>query len=133
MIMGLYRSAPMETGFYNCIISGGLETELSIATRFVEEIKGEFANSYIRRKKEYTIDQFRSIRWSTVKDTIFKHPRYNDTTNVYFDFRPDSVSPARGIADPNIAKNFPKDLNGNSRLDDNAPDAGAYEWKPTKR
>ncbi len=133
MIMGLYRSAPMETGFYNCIIAGGLETELSIATRFVEQIKGEFANSYIRRKKEYTFEQFKSIRWSATKDTIFKHPSYNDTTNVYFDFRLDSVSPARGIADPNIAKNFPKDLNGNNRLDDSAPDAGAYEWKPTRK
>lgn len=133
MIMGLYRSAPMETGFYNCIISGGLETELSIATRFMEQIKAEFSNSYIRRKEKYTQDQFKSIRWSAEKDTIFKHPWYNDTTSVYFDFTPDSVSPVRGIADPNIAKNFPKDLNGNNRMDDNAPDAGAYEWKPTKR
>ena len=132
MIMGLYRSAPMETGFYNCIIAGGFETELSIATRFIEQIKGEFANSYIRRKNAYAYDQFKDIQWSAVKDTIFKHPWYNDTTNVYFDFTPDSVSPARGIADPNIAKNFPKDLNGNNRMEDNAPDAGAYEWKPTK-
>lgn len=133
MIMGLYRSAPMETGFYNCIISGGLETELSIATRFIEQIKAEFANSYIRRKTEYTLNQFKSIRWSTANDTIFKHPSYNDTTNVYFNFMPDSVSPVRGIADPTIASRFPLDLNGKNRLEDNAPDAGAYEWRSSKK
>lgn len=131
MIMNLYRSAPMNTEFRNCIISGGLDNEISIATRYIAQYKGTFVNSYIRRKEAYDLSQFKNIRWSTPKDTIFKHPFYNDTTNVYFNFTPDSVSPVRGMADPEIAKKFPLDLNGNNRLEDNAPDAGAYEWKPT--
>ena len=45
---------------------------------------------------------------------------------------PDSVSPARGLADLTIALQHPLDLNGNNRLKDGAPDAGAYEWEPAK-
>lgn len=132
MIMGLYRTAPMETKFQNCIISGGLETELSIASRFISQYKGVFSNSYIRRKVPYELSQFQNIRWYAVQDTVFKQARFDYEKKRYFDFTPDSVSPARGLADPEIAKHFPLDLNGNSRLEDNAPDAGAYEWKPTK-
>ncbi len=122
----------METKFQNCIISGGLETELSIASRFISQYKGVFSNSYIRRKVPYELSQFQNIRWYAVQDTVFKQARFDYEKKRYFDFTPDSVSPARGLADPEIAKHFPLDLNGNSRLEDNAPDAGAYEWKPTK-
>ena len=73
----------------------------------------------------------KKIRWSAKNDTVFKSIRYDYEKNTYFDFTPDSVSPARGLADPTIAAQFPVDLNGNKR-DDGAPDAGAYEWKPKK-
>ena len=131
MIMGLYRTAPMQTEFRNCIVAGGLETELSIVSRFLTQYKAVFSDSYIRRKEAYELSQFQNIRWYAQNDTIFKHPFYNDTTSVYFNFTPDSVSPVRGLADRTIAAQFPLDLNGVNRLEDNAPDAGAYEWKPT--
>ena len=131
MIMGLYRTAPMQTEFRNCIVAGGLETELSIVSRFLTQYKAVFSDSYIRRKEAYELSQFQNIRWYAQNDTIFKHPFYNDTTSVYFNFTPDSVSPVRGLADRTIAAQFPLDLNGANRLEDNAPDAGAYEWKPT--
>ena len=131
MIMGLYRTAPMQTEFRNCIVAGGLETELSIVSRFLTQYKAVFSDSYIRRKEAYELSQFQNIRWYAKHDTIFKHPFYNDTTSVYFNFTPDSVSPVRGLADRTIAAQFPLDLNGVNRLEDNAPDAGAYEWKRT--
>ena len=131
MIMGLYRTAPMQTEFRNCIVAGGLETELGIVSRFLTQYKAVFSDSYIRRKEAYELSQFQNIRWYAQNDTIFKHPFYNDTTSVYFNFTPDSVSPVRGLADRTIAAQFPLDLNGANRLEDNAPDAGAYEWKPT--
>jgi hypothetical protein len=40
----------------------------------------------------------------------------------------DSLSPAINSGLPAHATEFPLDLNGNSRLDDSAPDMGAYEW-----
>jgi hypothetical protein len=79
------------------------------------------------------LPQFSDIRWWEKSDTlVFKKTSYKYKEEGYFDFTLDSISPARGIAEPNIASQFPFDLNGNNRLEDNAPDAGAYEWKPTQ-
>jgi hypothetical protein len=49
-----------------------------------------------------------------------------------YDFKPDSVSPARNAADLAIAGRFPYDLNGVSRFQDEGPDIGAYEYVKTK-
>jgi len=134
MIMNLNRVAPMETVFRNCIISGSSENEFSLASRFMDQYKGTFDHCYIRTAKALTLPQFTNtnIRWYAKNDTVFKSIRYDLEKKTYFDFTPDSVSPARGLADKAIASQFPLDLNGNNRLEDNEPDAGAYEWKPTK-
>ncbi|MDO9154967.1 MAG: hypothetical protein Q7U47_14870 [Paludibacter sp.] len=134
MIMNLNRSARMETIFQNCIITGTLENELSIASRFTEQYKGTFTNCFIRKPKPVELAQFKEIRWFEKNDTIvFKQARYDYKKGTYFNFVPDSVSPARGLANTVISAEYPIDLNGNSRLEDNSPDAGAYEWKPTKK
>jgi hypothetical protein len=52
--------------------------------------------------------------------------------DAYFDFRLDSVSVARGIANKAIAEKYPLDLLGNDRIKDNSPDLGAYQWMPHK-
>lgn len=133
LIMNMNRSAPMETIFRNSIITGTLENEFSIATRFPDLYKGIFTNCYIRRKEPDKRVQFSNIRWYQPRDTVFKQSRYDYEKNLYFDFTPDSVSPARGLADISVAFSYPTDLKGNSRLGDNAPDAGAYEWIQTYR
>ena len=131
MIMALTRSAPMDPEFVNCVIAGGLENEFSIATRFLSEFKGSFSHSFIRRKTAYDLSQFSNIHWYQDADTIlFKQTTYDDRKNLYFNFMPDSVSSVRGLANAVVAAEFPVDLNGNNRLEDGAPDAGAYEWKP---
>ena len=76
---------------------------------------------------------FTNIIWYNPKDTIFKNTFYDLNKLEYYNFIPDSVSPARNIGNPDVAKLYPVDLNGNSRLTDNMPDAGAYEWIPTKK
>jgi len=129
--MDLYRNAPMEAEFTNCIIMGSLENELSIATRFVDKFRANFTNCYIRKKTIADSTKFNNVRWYADKDTVFKYPDYDYKINKYFNFMPDSISPARGIAKKSVAEQFPIDLNGNNRLEDNEPDAGAYEWKPT--
>ncbi len=132
LIMNMNRSARMQTVFKNSIITGTLENEFSIATRFPETYKGTFSNCYIRKTEPVEQSQFTNIRWYEYNDSVFKQIRYDYEKNLYFDFTPDSVSPARGIADISVAFSYPIDLNGNSRLRDNAPDAGAYEWVPTR-
>lgn len=132
MIMNINRIAPMETEFLNCIITGSSENEFSIATRFPELYKGKFHNCYIRKPKASDLTQFVGTRWFQKNDTIFKSERYDYIKNTYFNFALDSVSPARKIGDPTIAAELPLDLNGNSRILTNQPDAGAYQWQPTK-
>jgi len=132
MIMGLQRTAPMQTEFTNCIISGTIENEFAIASRYLKDYKGTFKNSYIKRKLKYEQSQFQDIRWYQFGDTIFKHSRFDYEKKKYFDFTPDSISPARNIADISVASEpeYILDLNGKSRFIDGQPDAGCYEWRP---
>jgi len=132
MIMNLNRVSPMETVFRNCVISGNEDNEFSLATKFIDQYKGIFDHCYIKKPDSIKLPQFTKIRWSERNDTLFKSIRYNLEDKTYFNFIPDSVSPLRGLADPNIAAKYKFDLNGNDRFNDGAPDAGAYEWKPTK-
>ncbi|HET7732888.1 MAG TPA: right-handed parallel beta-helix repeat-containing protein [Paludibacter sp.] len=132
MIMNLNRVAPMETVFRNCIISGSLENEFSLASKYLNLYKGTFDHCYIRKPKASDLPQFTNIRWYQKNDTVFKNINYNEIKGTYYNFTPDSVSPVRGLADPAIAAQYPLDLNGNNRLEDGKPDAGAYEWMPTK-
>jgi hypothetical protein len=70
---------------------------------------------------------------------VFKRTTYDEVKKLYYNFMLDSVSPARGLANPAIIYkpeylqyHLEKDLNGNYRMTDGYPDAGAYEWQPTK-
>jgi len=130
MIMELNRALPMAPVFKNCIISGSNENELTIASKFPDQFTGDFSNSYIRRSKAYNMNIFSSIRWYSYRDSVFEHNRYDAEKKRYFDFTPDSISPARGWADINLAGQYPEDLYGRSRFADGKPDAGAYEWYP---
>ncbi len=132
LIMNLSRNAPMQTVFRNCIVSGDTGNEFSLATRFIDQYKGVFDHCYIKKTDSLNLSQFTNIRWAQPKDTVFKSIRYDHEKGTYFDFRPDSISPVRGQADPSIASQFPFDLNGNNRMSDNKPDLGAYQWEPTK-
>lgn len=136
MIMNLNRVSPMESIFRNCIISGSIDNEFSLATRYPGQYKGTFDHCYIKKTDSLNLAQFTKIRWAERNDTVFKSTRYDLEKNTYFNFMPDSVSPARGIGnviDPIIVTKYHLDfdLNGNSRPANN-PDAGAYEWQPTK-
>lgn len=132
MLMELNRTAPMETVFKNCIIAGTNPNEMEILTRFDQRYHGEFTHSYIKKKQPDTLSSiFRHIVWSQPNDTIFKNTYFALREKKYYNFQLDSVSPARDIGSIEVAKQYPKDLHGNDRLQDGKPDAGAYEWQPT--
>jgi hypothetical protein len=61
---------------------------------------------------------------------INRNPDQTLRPEFIFDYRPDSVSPARNAADPFISAQLPADINGISRFTDDKPDIGAYEWVP---
>jgi hypothetical protein len=53
-------------------------------------------------------------------------PFYDQNKYIYM---PDSLSPARNAGLPAYAKRIPYDIENISRLDDSAPDIGAYEYQ----
>ena len=133
MLMDLNRSLNTRTVFQNSVIAGTRANELTIATRYPRQFRAYFVNSYIRKNQSDSLaGNFINVRVFQFGDTIFKNARNNFLENLYFDFRPDSISPLRGLADPDIAAEFPIDLKGRNRLTDGKPDAGAYEWFPVK-
>lgn len=131
IIYDLTHEARMEPVFKNCVISGSVANEFSLLTNFTEQFNADISHSYIRRTDTISFPQFTNIRWYHDKDTVFKQSKYDLKENLYFDFALDSVSPARGIADPAVtsAYGLRYDMKGNDRTVDGAPDAGAYEWK----
>ena len=135
MISELNKVKPMETVFENCIISGSTNYEFGLMSRFTSNYHGIFKNCYIRNPKpEKNLPQFTNIRWYEKQDTlVFKNAYYDKEKLIYYNFMPDSVSPARNIGDSQVATKFPYDLNGNNRFEDNEPDAGAYEWQPVRK
>lgn len=128
MLMNLPRSFKMETIIANCIITGSSQNEISLVTRRDSLYKAAISYSYLRRSTASDLPQFKNIRWWQATDTVFVSIREDLEEGFEFDFYPDSISPVIGIANPEIARRFPIDLNGNNRLIDGAPDAGAFEW-----
>jgi hypothetical protein len=66
---------------------------------------------------------------SGFENSVFnKDPRFVNISENNYNI--DSLSPARNIGNVEIAKQFPIDLNNYSRLEDEGPDLGAFEWIP---
>jgi len=53
-----------------------------------------------------------------------------DTHEMVYRFTPVAGSAIRGAADSAVAQDYPLDRLGHSRIEDNAPDAGCYEYVP---
>ena len=51
-----------------------------------------------------------------------------DTHNFIYDFTPDTLSEIRNMADPLLMNGLTSDRLGRSRMGDDAPDAGCYEY-----
>ena len=57
-----------------------------------------------------------------------------DTHNFIYDFTPDSLSEIRNMADPQLMNELKTDRLRRSRVSDEAPDAGCYEYiNPVKK
>ena len=134
MITELNRIIPMETKFLNCVVSGSSSSEFEILSRFGEQYHGTIQNTYIRGEKPDPIpSMYSGVRWYEPEDTVFVNTYFNRDKLEYYNFELDSLSPARGMADIEISRLDSIDLNGNNRLEDGKPDAGAYEWIPAAK
>lgn len=89
-----------------------------------------FSNSILRTEKpdsvNITPDIYNNVIWETAKDSIQgkSHFAIIDENNLFYDFRLDSLSTARGAALP--LQDFRTDRNGRPRGD--TPDIGCYQF-----
>lgn len=129
--------APMATLLQNCIVAGSRNNELGLYVAFPENYNGVFENNLIQSDSLAHMPQFERNTWISNSTHIgyggetmllFRNIRYEDEGKwQYYDFRLDSASVACGVADVSLSEKYPLDRNGNNRLADGKPDAGAYE------
>lgn len=116
---------------YNTLVTGYADD--CIMGEFADSISGDyyFESSILRTIVPDTVDTARyvNVTWEDVEDTVKtgeKHFRTIDADTQYYDFRLDSISPARdaGVVLPHGYSDY--DRVGNRR--DDKPDIGAYEY-----
>ncbi len=116
----------INASFRNCIIAGSSNDEISgvIADDKSIAYNYYFANCLINSIEENN-EKIVDVIWS--KDDHFQ---VLDNHEQRYDFRLKDKSQAIGIASTSEAAQYPFDLNGISRVSDDAPDAGCYEMTP---
>jgi hypothetical protein len=116
---------PIEADFYNTIIWGIKNFSTS---KIKVENESKASLSYSFRNCLLNID---SNLISTATDCLINaDPRFTaiGDKNLFYDFRLDSLSPARNKAYPEISREIPYDIKGIDRFLDEGPDIGAYEY-----
>jgi hypothetical protein len=112
----------VNASFSNSIIYGSHSMELLIES---------YNNLQLNYLFDYCLTRIHEDSLSYLEDPLFtniinnEEPLFDSIPVVY---ELDSLSPAIDAGFPDHATEFPLDLNGNSRVDDLAPDLGAYEW-----
>jgi hypothetical protein len=117
---------PLQFTGINCLVAGSNTEELGFAltSTFPREIT--FSHSLLQTG--YNLGTA-AVQCQFTRDPHFLKLGRQEEQYVY-DFRIDSVSPARQLADPQEAAKYPLDLSGKTRWTDEGPDAGAYEYHP---
>ena len=118
--------AKTSSSFSNCIITGGRKNNVVVATPLANEYQGQFVGNYLRADSLSELFAHNNVYAAEEDTAVFRNIYYQYKKYHYYDFRLDSLSPARGIADSIIALKFPIDRVGNARKPH--PDAGCYEF-----
>jgi hypothetical protein len=119
--------APTISSFYNCIIEGARKNNVVLATPLTEYYEGKFVGNYMRADSLSASVASNNVYASDSDTVVFRNVHYLYQEYRYYDFKLDSLSPARGIADSVIALSFPYDRSGLRRK--SHPDAGCYEFE----
>jgi hypothetical protein len=131
----------LQANFYNTIIWGMKnQTTSQIA---IEDNDSVFINYYFENcvipNDSATNDDVNdpNIVPMVVNCLINRYPEFldinpakkeKDEYEFTYDFRLDSISPARNIANPKFSRRLPYDINGVDRFLDDGPDIGGYEY-----
>lgn len=117
-------SAPMQSFLYNNIITGARSQCLVLAAPLPDVYRGVFRGNYLRADT-FRLPQFEQNAYAGDEDTMFVNNHYLYKEYRYYDFHLDSLSPAIGIADADVAAAYPYDRDSISRT--SSPDAGCYQ------
>lgn len=112
----------VQADFRNCIVYGSREEEIGFGLLEDYAHQVSFESCLIRSKSPLPEDVATNIIYN--EDPHFKAVN----KNYHYDFRIDSLSPAIDKADARYSADFPLDAAGVSRLSDEAPDLGAFEY-----
>ncbi len=118
---------PASVRLYNNIITGARLNNLVFDTVFASDYDGEFANNYVLADSVLAPWSHDNV-YGTKEDTVFVNTHYLHGEYKYFDFRLDSISPARGVGSTVYALPYPFDRSGFPRQI--FIDAGCYQWQP---
>ncbi len=120
------NKAKTNSSFRNCIITGGRKNNVVVATPLDEYYDGEFIGNYLRADSLDEVFAKNNVYASDSDSMVFKNIYYLYEEYYYYDFRLDTLSPARGIGDSISALPYPTDRVGYRRK--GKPDAGCYEF-----
>ncbi len=104
--------------FGNCIIYGNLSEEL-LVDLYDETATYQFENCLIKTGEETNNSNYSNV-------IVNQDPEFIDPYDMY-DFRLDTLSPAKDYGKIEVGQEVPVDYDGNSRLTDDAPDLGLFE------
>lgn len=124
------NKAPTNSSFYNCIITGARKNNIVVATPLPDYYEGRFEGNYLYADSLPESFARNNVYASDSDTVVFRNIYYLYKEYEYYDFQLDSLSPARGIADSIVAKDYPADRLGNIRKP--KPDAGCYEYIDVK-
>ena len=115
-----------EASFTNCIIYGSQQNEIALSKDDGGTFNFEFKNSLVKALKSDT--DFESAEF--INCTVNEDPEFKNQNSG--DFNINDNSSAKNIGDLTSVNddllNLENDLNGNSRVIDTQPDAGAFEF-----
>lgn len=122
--------AHTDASFVNCIVTGIRRNNLVVATPLPQYYWSDMKGNYLKADSLTTPKAHDNVYWQKT-DTmpVFRNTYYKYKEYVYYDFRLDSLSPARGIGDSAAAVPYPLDRLGHARAANNA-DAGCYQFEP---
>ncbi|MBP1618328.1 MAG: hypothetical protein H6Q14_2155 [Bacteroidetes bacterium] len=130
-ISNIFNNAvlPLETcNFTNCIISGSSSSDVELYNTLDGNEQTPFNDlftSCLIRVEGEDDENFVNIIWD--KDPGFEN--LNTNGDYVFSFELDSASVAINAAASTYSVNLPLDLKGISRISDDGPDIGCYEWQ----
>lgn len=119
-----YISPLIKADFGNCILYGNLEEELDSVQDSNYEFSYKFDNCLLKTKKFLSNPEFYSNNLKNM-DPLFVDYQLDN-------YRLDTLSPASDIGNMEIINSsvLEIDLDENSRISDEGPDLGAYEFIP---